>query len=376
MIGIITLPNETRYNYGGVLQNYALCAYLRNAGYEVRAVHCASYSPANEIILALHEKLGICLELQDGRISIRRESGVERQRDRRFREFVTKKIRPDVYQRYSEKTYRQLYERYDIFIVGSDQVWNPFWAVNRKTARTYFLNFFGEKRKVSYAASIGAGEIPEEKRDLFRRGLSDFDFLSVREETGAGLVFDLIGRRPEVLPDPTMLLTAETWRGLEKCPSHLKENHPYILKYFLGEQIREVTEEMEFAAKVLDCGIRDLSRNPKNEDYGAGPAEFLYLIDHAQVIYTDSFHALVFAILFHRPYVVFRRREKGEKQEGTDMFSRIETLLRRLNLAQSQVRRIGDRLVTAVDFSEADQILGQERQKAADFLRKACEMVG
>ena len=172
----------------------------------------------------------------------------------------------------------------DINIYGSDQIWNPYYAgkslINPLT-----------KNNIAFCASFGLSEIPKEYENLFREGLEKFDSVSVREYRGKEIFLDYTGRNAEILCDPTMYVPKEHWRSLEKCPKGF-ENKKYVFEYF------------------LDGG--------NNDKFSV--EEFLYLIDHAESVVTDSFHVCVFSLIFGKKFTVIER---------PPMQSRIDTLLKR-----------------------------------------------
>lgn len=366
MIGIITLPHTNRFNYGGVLQNYALYTYLNNNGYPTDAIHCSTYSIGNEIRLSIYNRFNIYIEKKKYGFKVRRENCKTILRNKSFINFINNEIKPYKFKRYTNKTYHTINQRYRVIIVGSDQVWNPFWAVNEKTAVTYFLNFF-DGEKVSYAASFGTTYIPENKKKLYKNGLKNFNYLSVREYEGAKIIHSLIGKDAQVVIDPTMLLSESDWKSIEKR-SPYRENRPYILKYFLGNQNNEISQEVANVAKNLNCDIYDVSENYDNKFYTSGPREFIDLIDHAQAIYTDSFHAMVFSVLFNKPFVVYERDQDGMKS----MSSRIDTFLDKFHLERRYVKIEDGNICLNHKFDDAYRILEEERKKAKKFLEIAC----
>lgn len=366
VIGIITLPHTDHYNYGGVLQNYALCTYLNRIGCPAEAVHCSAYSVANKVRLGLYEKFNIHIRKEKMKLVICRENPQTVLRNQAFKRFIDEEIRPVKFKRYTKRTYDAINCRYNSLIVGSDQVWNPFWAVNKKTATTYFLEFFDGK-KSSYAASFGTSNIPDDKKALFEKGLNNFDYISVRENAGAKIVRNLTGKNVEVVIDPTMLLQKSEWQLVEKR-SIYRSKKPYILKYFLGVQSESIIQQVEDVARKLDCDIYDISENIENKFYISGPREFIDLIDHAQAIYTDSFHAMVFSVLFNKPYAVFERNQQGM----ASMSSRIETFLETFHLEKSYIKVFRDTVDLTHNFDEAYAILDKERDKAKKFLKMIC----
>ena len=205
-----------------------------------------------------------------------------------------------------------------VFVIGSDQCWNPGWGLGARKDGIQCAVGIPPERKIAYAASIGIQyrDMPAEWRGRYASWLSDVGSISMREEEGARAVRELIGRAVPTVLDPTMLLKAEEWQRIEKKPAgenHLEED--FCLKYVLGEG--DESDQIEQIAAKAGAKVFDMGRVSKP----IGPAEFLWLIHHAKIICTDSFHGSVFSLLFHRPYVIFNRRDSY-----VDMSSRFETL--------------------------------------------------
>ena len=132
----------------------------------------------------------------------------------------------------------------------------------------------------------------EDSVNIFREGLPKFDFVSFREKRGAEMYFEIMGKKAEILLEPVMYVSKEHWRSLEKCPKGF-ENRSYIFEYFIDENREQWSVE-----------------------------EFLYLIDHAEKVVTNSYHACVFAIIFGKPFKIVERK-------GIAMQSRFDTLLQK-----------------------------------------------
>lgn len=121
-----------------------------------------------------------------------------------------------------DKAEFNLFLKYDYFITGSDQVWNPHYNF---IGTSDLLAFAKPEQRISYSASFGVDEIPDEKKKEYTENLSQFMALSVREKRGAEIIKELTGKDAQVVLDPTMLLTSDQWSKVEKSPSlHLKSN--------------------------------------------------------------------------------------------------------------------------------------------------------
>ena len=259
---------------------------------------------------------------------------------------------------------KDLGEKYEVFFSGSDQVWNPTF---KRMSDIDFLTFATSNKRNSFSASFGISEIPEDLKEYYTSKLNEFNNISVREDRGKEIIEELTGRTDvEVLVDPTMLLTSEEWDKVAKKPKQLKTDK-YILNYFLGELSEERKKEINRIAAENECEVINIL-DKNGPFYATGPSEFIYLEKNAFLVCTDSFHSSVFAILYNRPFVVFEREDKT-----VSMNSRIETLINKFNLKNRKFTgKISEDNLNH-DYTEAYKILGEERKKTEQFLRKVLE---
>lgn len=352
-VGIVTIIDNN--NYGNRLQNYAVQESLKKLNkYEVETIK-------NEPRLnSKISKFKYFLKWIKS-ILIKVKNIINNSlRKKRFLEFNKENIK------FSRRTFNVFnkYTEYEYFVVGSDQVWNPLFSRLRDFE---LLNFDTTAKKVSFSASFGISELPNEYKENARKGLLDFNNISVREDAGKEIIKNLgVDKEVEVLVDPTMLLTTEEWDKISKKPVQLK-NKKYILNYFLGELSKERKQKIDSIAQENDCEIIDIL-NPNSPFYQTGPSEFLYLEKNAFAIFTDSFHSCVFAILYNVPFLVFDREDKNEK-----MNSRIDTLLKKFELEDR--RYLGEITYKnlQINYSKAHKKIEEEKQKTMNFFRKSFE---
>lgn len=204
---------------------------------------------------------------------------------------------------------------------------------------------------------------------MFKEGLEGIPYISVREHAGAVIVKQLTGRDVPVLVDPTLLIEAEHWRTLEMQPKWYK-GEKYILTYFLGN----VPPMLDRLAKDYNYKIFNLMDRKNFELYLSRVEEFLYLIDHAELVCTDSFHACVFSILFNTPFLVVNRQQKGV----ADMTSRLDTLLGLFDMKNRYIDFNTDKLeqdkIFHVDFNHVKDIQQREQKRSYAFLKQAMHL--
>ena len=286
-IRIAKFTLDGHFNYGNVLQSYALQqALLRYVDY-VDTIWTKPETFLPEMWWKWTWKMYIKwlidwrkfrTEIMNGHV------GREMARQTKIRDFSDRYIS---YHRVALAELSHQIKQYDYCVVGSDQVWNPHFG----NYHQFFLGFAPEEKRLSYAASISTMEIPAEEHDFFVQGLKGMKTLSVREQAGADLIEQLTGRKAEVHVDPTLLLTADEWRSVSRRPTWYHGGE-FLLTYFLGRRPAQI----DAIAKELGLEVVNLLDEDIYEHYVTGVDEFLWAIDHASLVYTDSFHGSVFSI--------------------------------------------------------------------------------
>lgn len=354
-IAIIT-PNG-QFNYGNRLQNYALTELLRRNGAQAETLVLEEQGGKAAMKWAL-QRTNLWPLITQKNVSTK----ISWQRFKRFKAFTEQYI-PTRY--YGPIGLRRLSRIYDYFFIGSDQIWNPYHHLARDCD---FATFAAQEQRVAVAASFGVTELPPEQESRIAERLREIPHLSVREVSGAELVQRLTGKTPQVLIDPALMLEQAEWAAISQKPRQVAAGEVYILSYFLGKKSSEVQTLITQWAKEAggrEYPLLDVSRP---ELYVSGPAEFLWLIKHAALVCTDSFHAVAFSILFNRPFWVFSR-----DGDGAGMGDRISTLLHTMKLEDRLLshHRKKPQDAFAYSYTESHRILEQERTKFLIYLRSA-----
>jgi hypothetical protein len=337
-IGIITIIS---YNYGNRLQNYALCKVLGDLGYKVYTLPTKKNYKLKKIIAWMVKPFW--------------------GKDNNWERFE-KRIP------YGNKTYDKIdIEKYDYFIAGSDQIWNPYFQSNSKRE---FLFFARPEQRISYAASFGVSEYPKEKELDYGKELAEFKAISVREATGIDIVKKMSGRTCELVLDPVLLLSSYEWDQVIGNKTYTGK--PYIVLYFLGKMNNPCIEELLQQASKKGFETMDVLKMNKSKKGSIGPEEFVRLIRNASFVITDSFHATVFSVLFHRPFVTINR--SADKNAG-DMSSRLASLLEQLGMQKRFVSTSEDLDYDcfSCDYSDVDEKINSAKEKSMSFLKKALE---
>ena len=248
-------------------------------------------------------------------------------------------------------------DSYSYFAVGSDQVWNPYYP---QVDRIKYLQFCDKDKRVAFVPSIAQSDIPFRFRKNFIEGVNGFNKLCIREEEGKKLIRKYAKTDAEVLIDPTMMIPTEKYAEMAVCPKCMPEGE-YAFCYFLGTSIDK--DSIEKSAKCLAEKFMWMRKFDLPDYYIMNPSEYLYAIKSAKVILTDSFHVTVFAIMFHKPVIVFH------KKEGTFAAteSRLTTLLKRFNMLNCFADNGSVLSIPEVDYDFVDETLNSERINAKKY---------
>ena len=353
-IGIVTIIDY--YNYGNRLQNYAVC-HILNEHLECEAITLEGYDHPRvqgTIFARTKEKIALLLCRFPAIAEKRLNSNMVRWYN--FSEWSKQWIPKREF--YScRQLPKELNNQFDLFFVGSDQVWN--YRIKNLRLDDFFLTFADDRKKCSVSASFGVNELSEGEKERYTSNLSRFAHISVREKTGAKIIKDLIDREVPVLIDPVMMLNPEEWMRVEKRPN-IDISKPYVLKYYLGKG----EESIDAWASEKGYAVYDLLDKNNREVYSGGPGEFISLIRNASLVCSDSFHCIAFSILFSKPFIVYER-------QGTEnyMVSRLVTLLDKFGLQNRWEYFLKPEEYLECDFTYAQEQLKNEQKKFQSFLR-------
>ena len=226
----------------------------------------------------------------------------------------------------------------DVYIAGSDQIWNP--DMQNGWDPAFYLDFGKSSiRRLSYAASFGIDNIKPESKDFIRTNLSKFEAIAVREKTGLSILNDLGFTNSEQVLDPVFLLTSEQWRKvvISQAKKYNLKSGEYILLYdFINDD--KVRDFVKLCSKVTGLpiiAINDLRRNScaKRNINNAGPLEFVSLISNAAVVVSNSFHATAFSCIFDKDFYTFPLSTQRNSSRMTDLLSSLGVMERFLRPA-------------------------------------------
>jgi len=380
-IGVITI--EQVGNYGAELQCYATQKVLQNIGCDAEIIDYCYYkdykykdSKMSDPFVPMTFKEGIFYVLKYrivnrfvDKVLLLFNSNIAR-RNSRFAAFHAENTKMS--RKYMSMP--ELYEAsmdYDVFVTGSDQVWNP---CAQSSIEPYFLTFApNSAKKISFAASFGVLEIGSSLRERYKGYLSKYDFISVREQNACDMVKQLVGKDAECVLDPTLLLTKDEWMKVARQYDNVPER--YVLVYTLfespaifslakkvakekGISVLRITKRAYFVSHIE--GISNIS--------DAGPAEFISLIAGADYIITDSFHGTAFSVNFGIPFsTVVSSKNKSN--------SRMDSLLNIVGLSERLITDDSDmdsvKYELPIDEKKVSLRVEAARNKSIDFLKGA-----
>ena len=358
-------------NYGNILQRLALSRVIESLGFAVSHL-CPVYipvkKPASQIIRTfIKQTIKHILAL----------FGVQKYRMQFRNRQMFQKIVP-LFTKFQERhipstsrvymTSKQVlstgtseWTEYDCAVTGSDQVWH-LWRHTSDEAKYYYLSFMPQEKRVCYAPSFGFTAFSEEDIEFHKNGLAGFERLSCREEEMIPMIKNISGKDAELVLDPTLLLDASHWRKIETKPDY-DVPEKYVLCYFLGEKIPEYMAAIHEAAHGLP--IISLYDGYDKPHWRTNPGGFLWLIDHADFVCTDSFHGTAFSVNFGKNFLAFKRRQKNLE----DMFGRISGLLESLNIT-GHVYEPGMKIrPEPVNYNEAYSRLAALRESSMNYLK-------
>lgn len=392
-IGVLSFFYKN-YNYGGQLQAYALTKTLnrllngRGSAEQICYDSSVKGFDAFPIITnrewfkkaTLKEKIKFLIKYFKRKLS-KKPKNINREKEIKVRnacfDQFSKKHVPHSKKVFGYTSAVDSNELYDGFIVGSDQVWNSDFY-----NEGYFLSFAEDsKYKASYAASISKSELKEIEKETFRKFLNRFDKISLRENN-ISILKDIVDKPVQWVLDPTLLLDRDAWD--EVCSPRLIGDK-YLFCYFLGgsKKQRELAKKYakQHDLKIVTLPYLHETVQEENEKFGdillyeISPGDFISLIKNSEYVFTDSFHASVFSLIYKKQFVVFSRNEFSQ------MRTRIDTLLNIFENGErfcnthkqckiKYINRLKDIDYTK-DFSEYEKL----KEHSIDFLKTIIEEI-
>ena len=365
---IKTLTTYDVYNYGASLQAYALQSYLTQRGHDVEIIN---YQP--KYLTHKYDYYWVNPESRMSRYVLTRfvyriAKWMQRQTT------LSRKRQFDYFNHYVLRETQQVYYTYeelcenppqaDLYIVGSDQIWNVFYETGRD--RSFYLDFVKEGRKASYAASFSYLNIPDDEMERIKASLMTFCGVAVREYHGLDILKKM-GRVGNWVLDPVFLLSLEEWKCLMK-PMVRQERYLLIYDFEGNDELKVFAQEYAKKLGLKIYAIVDtypLCYADKNFT-NIGPADFVTMIYHCNAFVSNSFHGTAFSIIFQKPVFVFNRHRHKVN-------SRMESLLHLFELDDCLIEtpiQAKAALMKQFDYGYINKIRLREIEKSTQYLDK------
>lgn len=356
-IGIMTFW-ESQNNYGQLLQAFAMQAHLKKEGHEAFLIKFYRIYPVKN--KSLIKKLAQLLK------------GKKKVEDRGFDLFRNR------YFSFSEQGYKSYQELIDnppvadAYICGSDQVWNNTFSVPCEP----FLLGFGDKnvKRISYAASIGQKSLSTDTAELFKKHLKNFNGISVRERSSVDICTKIGFNNVVWVPDPTLLFNKSEWCDLlSLSTSEATKQSESIFVYTLANS--EITDKQKFIDYSTSMPGVDVIHTSANNDSSGNSYptinEWVGYISRADYIITNSFHGMVFCIIFNKKFVIL-----PNTGQAAGMNERITSLLGRFNLEDHVMyefskEKIDQLFSKEIDWKSINKSISDWGKEGRDFLNKS-----
>lgn len=365
-----TITCHDVYNYGASLQTFALQTFLEKNGHDVEVIDykpfyinfpykISLFVPPNSLVKKYTDKSVVIRFLYAFK---------------RYLWYIPSLQRKRAFDRFTKK-YLKLTRRYennndlagdvpeaDIYVVGSDQVWNSVTMINGLDPAFYLQFAPAMKTRISYAASFGGTSISVERKLEIQKWLKALSAVSVRESSGLDVLRDLQISGTHVC-DPVFLLSEDEWRTMFRID---KLSEPYVLIYNLTAVNQQLIEDAIFTANQL--GLKIYSVSPIKIHYvdknytNVGPEDFVKLIFNSQFIFTNSFHATAFSIISHRQFCTYNYHSQSNSSR---MYSVLEEMhmLDRLNICD-----IKNVIANPISYKDRDDLIQKSCSKGKTWL--------
>lgn len=365
-IGLLTMHRVV--NFGSVLQAYATQEIVNRLGYSCTII---DYLYPNSIHHGDKEKWAILVGIY--RWMMQWVHGCPgKKQEEGFKQFRERYLHTTQY----FPTYESLQKKppqFDTYLLGSDQTWNTRHIGHDDT---FLLSFTDSPHKVAYAPSAARNALSKKYVGAFKKYISKFKAISVREKNTQTLIETLLGEKPPIMLDPTLLLTKEDWHQIGNASCFKVKKSPFILVYVLRysfypyplatELIQKIYEKYGYHLVLIRYSMREkLSVHDYENLYeGIAPEDFVYLFEQASFVVTTSFHGTAFAVNNNKPFYAIYNPELAD--------DRIISLLREIGLEDRalSVNQPVPSINDSIDYDSVNQKLDKLRNRAYNFFKQ------
>lgn len=365
------------FNYGAMLQTYGLYSYLKNKGHEVFVI---DYIPdrynldAENYASVAIKRTRFWKYIPFSKVIWKKTRLAQMKQNRaNFRQFLEKNV-VFTHRYFSFDDLTKDVPDAELYITGSDQVWNPDFVWEGKIDKPYYFAFLPDKAKrISYASSFGKSRLTEDELEITKKYLSKYEHLSVREKTGVDIV-NAMGLDAAEVADPTVLAGKETFSELAKKNSQMDVPYMLLFQITFNQELYEVCKTVaDKNGLKLILLIPDVFQASKFEckDKVVLPSveEWIGYFENAAYVVTDSFHATVFSIMFERPF-------SSCALAGYN--GRIYNILNKIGLDErillkADVSQLEEEFKAKIDFNIIKDKFNTWKKESRDWLDKAME---
>ena len=359
-----TITCHDVYNHGASLQAYALQTYLSSLGHDVEIIdykpdylsnHYKLWLVSNPVFdKPFIKQLYLLAKLPGRLIALRRK--------RKFDEFTQKYLHLTSHRYHTNEELKANPPKADVFVAGSDQIWNTLFQNGRDAA--FYLDFAPKgTRRITYAASFATKDVVEEYKPFVREMLQGFDSISLRERISLPLL-ESFGRNDGVaVCDPVFLLSREQWNKMMSTSSIEGE---YLLVYDTenSNKIKDIAQSIAKERKLKIFNISGSRKSYVDKDFWASsPIDFVQLIRDAEFVVSNSFHATAFSLIFQRDFCVVNRSEAINE--------RMLSLLEQYGLQDRLITDIVKDQLSSIDYSKVQPKIERDIEASKQYLRDA-----
>lgn len=370
-VGIVTFFSN--YNYGSVLQAYALSQFLFQKGYDAEIIDYQNKKNLFNIKMRLStifSRLWVFLIHPNiWKLTLDSRKKAKNSIRKLSNETI---IQYDIFLKDKLKPYKKFYHResdFDFFICGSDQIWQ---IAAPGLNKVFFLRFTNPQKRIAYAVSLGSTVVPQYNAKQFKKYVNSFHAISVRENASKKMIKNICNQDVTHVIDPTLLVGREFWDNI-LSKTAFKQN--YVLCYFLDEcknsgYIMDLAKKSNLEVLWVETGV---TYPTGSRSIIPSPFEFVSLIKNADYIFTDSFHACCFSSLFEKNFYVIHRNYQGYPAQHV----RIEELLSMIQMNDREFNSCIEikelQPISKERYSDANVSICKLRNISSQFLINALE---
>ena len=374
-VGIISYFNY--YNYGSMLQGFALQYYIKSITNDIECelINYRGTPPTNSSkwrrFVTRFSRLGYYL-LHIKEIYTKSKYAKKfAERNRYFDEFRQNMTVTTNTLYHNKSQLKKNPPIYDIYVTGSDQTWSPNVSGGFEFS-PMFLDFAVDgAKKAAYAPSLGVNSFTHKQESYIREKLQGYSFLSCRETGGAVMLSKILGKNVPAVVDPTLLLNKESLKRLAHSP---QIGSKYIFCYFLGNRqyyrsfAQQLSNQTGLPIYYIPVNWHDFS-NADNLLWNAGPLDFVGLINNAEYICTDSFHGVAFSSNLNKNFYAFVKH-RGSADVGDN--SRLFDYLKRIGLENRLLTHYdgGEINIENIEYSVVNEKIAEEREFSYQYINQ------